>query len=581
MVTDESRDLHADAGFYRKLAEIVVGIKKATKVFRAYTGNHPARAQALDRTHKQITELLAQRAPLTIQISSEGFSCDEVPVAQDHPLLEGFAPDLVVRGIQAIRLLPGVRLEDLQHLTELLNTDAVELSQQGGGRAFLQDRGASTVEVEDLQVKFSETDFAGTESTIQAAGPVPGPFQQAAPSAPAEPTAPQAAQVPVGEIDTEAAGPAGIGEAQEGEGAGEGEEGEEAGEEKEEEEARPDHLEALILELQKTDRPARYENITQELSRWGQEALARGEGQPCLRIMTTLALELRPDTRKEETITRYARWTLRSLLDDTGPQLLIEGFCRGGTVPEDDLVHLLLTVKEETAEAAVHQLLIELEVPARRKLEDLLIQMGDASVAAVRSALAAPSWETVRRLFPLLPRLPAPDAAEILKRLFRHYNPRIRLESVRLVGQMGAEFTDEPLLDALGDTDASVRQGAMAVLGGLRVKAAIPALRQIAEEPPGTRDVEGQMAAIAALGTIGDPEALSTLIALLHRKRWLLRRTTEKLRVAAAYALGKLGGGEATDALQAVAQSARPALRHACQAAVRGAPLPDETEGAR
>ena len=174
----------------------------------------------------------------------------------------------------------------------------------------------------------------------------------------------------------------------------------------------------------------------------------------------------------------------------------------------------------------------------RRLPEDLLIQMGDASVAAVRSALAAPSWETVRRLFPLLPRLPAPDAAEILKRLFRHYNPRIRLESVRLVGQMGAEFTDEPLLDALGDTDASVRQGAMAVLGGLRVKAAIPALRQIAEEPPGTRDVEGQMAAIAALGAIGDPEALSTLIALLHRKRWLLRRTTEKIRIAAAYALG-------------------------------------------
>lgn len=308
--------------------------------------------------------------------------------------------------------------------------------------------------------------------------------------------------------------------------------------------------------------------------------MARGEVQPCLRIMTALALELHPDTPKEETITRYARWTLRSLLDDTGPQLLIEGFCRGGTVPENDLVHLLLTVKEETAEAAVHQLLVELEVPARRKLEDLLIQMGDASVAAVRSALAAPSWETVRRLSPLLPRLPAPDTAEILKRLFRHYNPRIRLESVRLVGQMGAEFTDEPLLGALGDTDASVRQGAMAVLGGLRVKAAIPALRQIAEEAPGTRDVEGQMAAIAALGAIGDPEALPTLIALLHRKRWLLRRTTEKLRVAAAYALGKLGGAEATDALQVVAQSARPALRHACQAALRGTPLSDETEGA-
>ena len=73
MVTDESRDLHADAGFYRKLAEIVVGIKKATKVFRAYTGNHPARAQALDRTHKQITELLARDHPPLIP--SKSASC--------------------------------------------------------------------------------------------------------------------------------------------------------------------------------------------------------------------------------------------------------------------------------------------------------------------------------------------------------------------------------------------------------------------------------------------------------------------------------------------------------------------------
>ena len=314
MVRNDSKHLHTDGDFYRKLGEILVGIKKSTKTFLVYAENHPARAQALGHTHKQITELLAQRAPLSFQIRREGFFCDEVAVGGDHPFLRDFAPVLALRGIQAIRLLHGVRFEDVQHLTELLILEAEDLSQQGGGRAFLEVRGTTAIEVEGFDMEFVETGFAQPGSAIQGENPAPEPLQPTAPSAPAEP------------IEEPAAG------------------------ETEEEEARPD-LDTLILELQKTDRPARYENITQELSQLGRDALARGDSDPCLRIMTALALELHPNNSKDETITRYARWTLRSLLEETGPALVIEAFCRGAMVPEDDLVHLLLTAKEEMAEA--------------------------------------------------------------------------------------------------------------------------------------------------------------------------------------------------------------------------------------
>jgi hypothetical protein len=232
------------------------------------------------------------------------------------------------------------------------------------------------------------------------------------------------------------------------------------------------------------------------------------------------------------------------------------------------------------AEAVVQRLMIEKEGMTRDKLKDLIVQMGAASLPAVGSALKAPSLETVRRLFPLLPRLEAPDAGETLKRLFRHYDPRIREESVRLFAQMRTELTDEPLIKALADPEPPVRQAVMAVMGGLKVKAAVAPLRQIAEEPPGTRDVEEQKMAIAALGTIGEPEALPTLIALLRQKRWFQRRATEKLRIAAAFALGKLGGPEAKQALQAVGHSARPALKRACEVALKNPHGSEETEGA-
>jgi len=583
MVRDESRDRQADAGFSRELAEILVGIKKATKIFLAYPGKHPARAQALERSHKQITQLLSQQAPLSVQINRGGFSCADVPVGRNHPLLQGFSFEFTRRGIQAIRFLPGVRPEDLQHITDLLITDAATLSRQGGGRAFLQGRGASMVEVEDLDVKFETLSprvervsggEGGSEPVQQAAAQTPtavaaqaAPTAVAAQQAPTEVAAPQAAPMPAGETGGESTTPTGSPE--------------EAGGADAKEEVPPD-VEALILELQKADRPARYESLTEELSRRGRETLTRGEGNTCLRIMAALAMELHPSSPKEERLTRYARWTLRSLLDETGPQLLVDGFCRGGPVPEHQLVHLLLTVKEETAPAVVNQLLIEREMGARQRLADILVQMGAAALPAVQSALTAPSWEAARRLFPLLPRLAVPEVAESLKRLFRHSDPRIRRESIRLYGQLGADQGGEPLLGALGDTDTSVRQAAIAALGRLKVKAAVPPLRQLAEAHPGTRDLEEQKKAIAALGAIGDPQALPTLIGLLHRRRWLSRRRTEELRIAAAYALGVLRMPEAMEALRAAARSAPGALKQACEAALRGGRSSEkETEGTR
>ena len=51
MVADESKDAQAEAAFRRELTEILVGIRKATKVFLTYPGNHPARTRVLEDTH--------------------------------------------------------------------------------------------------------------------------------------------------------------------------------------------------------------------------------------------------------------------------------------------------------------------------------------------------------------------------------------------------------------------------------------------------------------------------------------------------------------------------------------------------
>ena len=304
--------------------------------------------------------------------------------------------------------------------------------------------------------------------------------------------------------------------------------------------------------------------------------MARGEINPCLRIMTALASELRPTSAKDETVTRYARSAIVSLVGEAGPHLVVEAFCRGEMVPEDDLVHLLLILSEEMAGPMVEQLLIEEQTAARRKLTDFLPRMGPPFQRAVIRALEAPDWEMVRRLLPLLFKLPTPDIQQILRTLAGHKDPRVRREAMRTFANIDPGVARAPLLAALEDQDASVRQTAMATLGWLKIKEAVQPLRAIAEERPGIRDLKEQKAAIAVLGTIGDTGALPTLIAILRRKQWFTRKAIEELRLAAAQALGELGGPVAIETLRAVAQSARATLREACERALARAQRPEE-----
>lgn len=334
----------------------------------------------------------------------------------------------------------------------------------------------------------------------------------------------------------------------------------------------PADLEALIAELQRTDRPARYEYLVRELSERGRTALAQKDLGPYLRVLTTFALELHPLNSKGETLTSIVRAALTTLLEGEGLELLIEAFCRGGAIPEDDLVHLLLSVKEKVAGPLVEQLVVEEEATARRKLTELLVMMGSVALPPIQVALQEVSWEAARRLLPILHRLTGPEVVGVLRRLLQHPDPRIRRETTRLVGQLSPETAEGLILKALEDDQTSVRQAAIAQLRGLKVKKAVPHLRRIAEERPGSRDLEEQKAAIAALGAIGALEAVPTLIALLHRKSWFHRKVTDELRIAAAYALGSIGMPEAAEALRAAMKSAPPSLRQACEVALRRIP---------
>jgi HEAT repeat protein len=107
-------------------------------------------------------------------------------------------------------------------------------------------------------------------------------------------------------------------------------------------------------------------------------------------------------------------------------------------------------------------------------------------------------------------RAAVPHLLEVLKQ-----TPRARAEAALALGEIGEPSAVGPLLAALDpapkdrDTTDANRRIAEA-LGALRAREAVPALKKLTTSPDGFT----QVAAVDALGRIGDPSAVETLVAI-------------------------------------------------------------------
>jgi HEAT repeat protein len=102
----------------------------------------------------------------------------------------------------------------------------------------------------------------------------------------------------------------------------------------------------------------------------------------------------------------------------------------------------------------------------------------------------------------------------------------------------------------------------------LRHPAALPALAALADERS-RRSESVRRAAIAGLGRIGSPAALARLQRILDHAPLFGAARLRSLRVAAAQAIGQIGGNSAAEVLAAHANRGDLEVRHACQEAAR------------
>jgi HEAT repeat protein len=152
-----------------------------------------------------------------------------------------------------------------------------------------------------------------------------------------------------------------------------------------------------------------------------------------------------------------------------------------------------------------------------------------------------------------------PYALGQVEEMLRDPDPDVAMFGCQVLGQIGTESNGAALIPILHHPKMNVAQAAVEALGSLRVKAATPFLLELLKGGPWL-----QLAAIDALGTLGDPRAVGPLLGLV---------TDPLLGAAAVAALARLGAPEALPSLTAFVLDAdiselRPMIIRAMAAAL-------------
>lgn len=203
--------------------------------------------------------------------------------------------------------------------------------------------------------------------------------------------------------------------------------------------------------------------------------------------------------------------------------------------------------------------------------------------AALRAILAADDWgatnlrraisqgdtEMLERLVRLLTAADGGDrAVEQLSAVIDQVDEVQRLELIGAIRASGDRKLGEAVMHAAAEGRGAVRHAAVETLGALRVRAAVPALCELAvRERSFGSGARVKEAAVCALGEIGDARAVPALCRVLCGGV-LAALGSAAPRVTAAKVLGEMDGPDAREALRRGSKSLRRAVRAVCRTAL-------------
>jgi hypothetical protein len=323
----------------------------------------------------------------------------------------------------------------------------------------------------------------------------------------------------------------------------------------------------LISELERSDEVGSYRMVARRIRSVLQRLLSVKNHVDAYRAALVFCRHASDGPGLPGALREEARTELRELISCDGMiRFVIEKAGASSSLTSVQAVQVLTCA----GPAAVASLLEEhgrRDPEDRRQLVSILIAMGDEAFPAIIEELGAEDSRRVRRAAMLLGDMQNPRGVEYLSKLLHQDDPNVRREAARSLLRIGSDRAIMTLVDGLGGAEPTALVAA-SCLGSTRNRTALRALSTAVPEASG-RPEAVRIEAIRGLGRIGHESATPCLAAVLKTSGLFRRAENRELRVAAAHALGRVGGDDALTALRSAARRGDAAVREACQQALQ------------
>lgn len=217
---------------------------------------------------------------------------------------------------------------------------------------------------------------------------------------------------------------------------------------------------------------------------------------------------------------------------------------------------MLRPISERAAPLLMERLVEEQDTASRARLLKLLSKLGPAAGKAALPYASDPRWFVVRNVAHIIGQVRLMVDEGILGAMLSHTEPRVRKEAIRCLMAIGPSEALRLVVPLTRDPDEGVQQEALEALASSGKAELIQPLLELVRTSPGP-DPSSQPARIRAVQALGNArctQAVPALVAVVSEKSALRYKESQELRLAAAAALGNIGGEEATACLKDVSR---------------------------
>lgn len=563
----------------KALEEMLVGLRRTSKDLTFYPPEHPLLLRSLERTTGQVHALVADRSPLALTVSRSGFTFEGRAVGAENRQLATMAGEFFVKRIQKVFFVKEVTTEELVAFLRMITSDPKQIFQDGGASKVLAAHGVH-------RIQLNEFDFRRLSVATKPAAAEGGPGTAAD-------SGTQKAPPEAGAQGTEAGGDSTTAAAvadKTGSAGAASSKGPEAAESERATEAefsppvspqKDQTVEALLERLEREaveGGVAGYEWAASRL----EAASARAAREKVLADLLPILQAFLRHRQAEDikaTLKERATKAVETIAAEHTVPFLVEHLVVEGGEAADVLSSVIVALGARAIPLLVERLATTADRAAQDRLLDVLARYLVVDQPALTQALQEAGRDRAAQLAPMLGEIGGEASVGLLLCILRHREARVRREAVRALGRIGGPATHRPLIQALREPDPGVLEVVIGTLGTAKVKQATPALIRFA----GQRVLAGKpfamrKAALAALGSMGDPGVVLVLTTVLYTRTWFHRAAGDELRQAAAMALLGTARPEARAVVENGARSRRGDVRRACSAALRRATTPPATK---